>query len=263
MKKLILLAAAIFIGGSLAAAAPTTQPTTHPALPLTKVLIVPFKQAGDTSSHGWVGPAIQESLMTDVAGSPDTEAVALNHPLANGEKPEAVKAAKGVGASIVVLGSYQFSDGQLRVMGQAVDAASGKMLATMQAAGPVTDLFNIEAALGAELSGTLPQASNGLPLVTYGPAQTAVPYYAGAADDTAPSDVTAPQQTYPYAAQPYDYVAPTYPYVYPYAGLYPYYYAYPYGPYGSIYLGIGVPYLGSGGGAYHQHWYGYHGGGRR
>lgn len=270
MKRLILIASVIFIGGSLVVARPTTQPTTQPAAqpssPITKILIIPFRQAGDTTSHGWVGPAIQEDLMSHVAGSPAMEAVALNYPLANGDKPEAVKAAKDVGASIVVLGSYQFSDNQLRVMGQAVNVASGRLLAMLQARGSVTGLFSIEAALAAELSAALPQPLSNLPPVAYGQAETAFAYSA-----PAPVTTAAPPAYHPYMTQPYAYPSATYAYPYagycgyryPYAGYYGYGYPSGYYPSGPLYMGIGVPYFGYGDGwrSYNQHWYG--GWGRR
>jgi TolB-like protein len=255
MKRLVLLITVIFMAGSLAVA----QPTTAPSAQITKVLIVPFKQLGDTSSRGWIGSAIQENLMSNVAASSVTEAVALNHPLAGADKSEVIHAANGVGASIAVFGSYQLSSDQLRVTGQAVDVASGKVLATLRATGPVTDLFKMEDTLGTELTSALPQPPDNLPQVTYGQAESAAPYNNGA---TAP-DATAvapPQATYAYSAPTYVYPPTTYVYPsYGYSYSYPYYYNYPYVPF---YFNVGVPYYGyrGGWGGYRNHWYGYHGG---
>ncbi|MGD0461780.1 MAG: hypothetical protein ABSB74_04755 [Tepidisphaeraceae bacterium] len=255
MKRLILLAAVIFLGGSLAMA----QPTTVPSAPLTRVLIVPFKQIGDAGSQGWVGAAIQENLISNATAYPGAQAVALNQPLANMDSADAVKAARDAGASIVVFGSYQLSDEQLRVTGQAMDVGSGRVLATLQVTGPVTDLFKIEDTLGGQLDAALPQPPSNLPQVTYGPSATAAP------NETDTAATTAAPQAYPYASQPY--VDPQTTYVYPSAGYYdygyPYYYPYYY-PYPSIYLygGFGPYYHGGYRGGYRGGWgHGYVGGG--
>src|SRR5450755_4548645 len=128
MKKLIVLAATIFLGGSVALA----QPTTVPSAPVAKVLIVPFKQMGDPASHAWVGAAIQENLISDTTANPATQAVTSNQPLANMDSGDAMKAAKDAGAAIVVFGSYQVAFDQLRVTGQVMDVNSGRALATLQ-----------------------------------------------------------------------------------------------------------------------------------
>ncbi len=256
MKRLILLAAVIFLGGSLA----TAQPTTVPSAPLTKVLIVPFKQMGDLTSHTWVGAAIQENLISDTAAAPGAQAVALNQPLANVDSADAVKAARDAGASIVVFGSYQLSADQLRVTGQAMDVGSGRVLANLQVTGPITDLFKIEDTLGSQLDSALPQPATNLAQVTYGPSAAAAP---AAPNETDTAAVTAAPQGYPDASQTYFYPQTTY--VYPYDGYsdygYPYYYPYYYYPYPSIsfYGGFGRGYYHGG---YRGGWgHGYVGGG--
>jgi TolB-like protein len=215
MKRFMALASVILLGGSLAAAQPTT---TAPAAPLAKVLIVPFKQVGDPSGRAWVGAAIQENLISDATANSAVQPLSLNQPLANMDSASAVKAANDAGASIVVFGSYQVAADQLRVTGQATDVGSGRVLATLQVTGPITDLFKIEDTLGSQLSGALPQPPTNLAQVAYGangttPAPTAV---------AAP--VAAPQ-TYSYAPDQYAYPQTTY--VYPqYDYGYPYYYPY-------------------------------------
>jgi TolB-like protein len=237
MKRFIALASVIFLGGSLAIAQPTTAPTASVA----KVLIVPFKQMGDPSGHAWVGPAIQENLISDATGNPAVQPVSLNQPLANMDSADAVKAANDAGASIVVFGSYQVAADQLRVTGQATDVGSGRVLATLQVTGPITDLFKIEDALGAQLSTALPQSATNLAQVSYGlnaagPAATAAP----APTDTAAS-VAAPQ-TYSYTPQPYVYPQTTYAYP-SYDDGYPYYYPY-YSPF--FFGGFGGGFYGHG-----------------
>jgi TolB-like protein len=261
MKRFIALASVIFLGGSLAVAQPTTA---APAAPLAKVLIVPFKQVGDPNGRAWVGAAIQENLISDATSNPGVRPLSLNQPLANMDSASAVKAANDAGASIVVFGSYQVAADQLRVTGQATDVGSGRVLATLQVTGPITDLFKIEDTLGSQLSTALPQPPTNLAQVSYGPSATAAP----APADT-PVSVAAPApQTY-YAAPPDAYPQTTY--VYPsYSYGYPYYYPY-YTPFfffggfgfhgGHTHVIIG-PHGHYGGGGYHGGG-GHFGGGHR
>jgi TolB-like protein len=251
MKKLILLAATVLLSGSFVLAQTTTTPM--------KVLVVPFKLVNDTSSHAWVGAALQENMISDVAGAPGVQAVGLNHPLANVDAGDAQHAGREAGASIVVFGSFQFSDEQLRVTGQAMDVGSGHTLATLQATGPVLDLFKIEDALGSQLSPALPQAPSNpnLAQVTYGPTQSATPLQTTAAVND--NNAAAPQ-VYPDASQ--QYAAPSTTYVYPYGPSYSYGYPYYY-PYSPVYIygGFGYPYYRSWGG-FRGPWFGSRGGGR-
>jgi TolB-like protein len=275
MKRLIVLAVTIFLGGSVALA----QPTTVPSAPVAKVLIVPFKQMGDPSSHAWVGAAIQENMISDVTANPVTQAIGMNQPLANMDSADAAKAASGAGASIVVFGSYQIAADQLRVTGQVMDVASGRALASLQVTGAVTDLFKIEDTLGSQLGAALPQPPSNLAQVTYGPSATtnanaAPPAPVDTANTAAQAYPAASQgQAYPDASQTYAYPQTTYAYppttyVYPpvtYYNAYPYYYPYP-----SFYFGFGSYYRGGWGRGYAWRgggWRGggggWHGGGRR
>jgi TolB-like protein len=216
MKRFIALSSVILLTGSLAFA----DPTTAPAPPVAKVLIVPFKQVGDLNGHAWVGAAIQENLISDVTADSAVQPLSLNQPLANVDSAGAVKAANDSGASIVVFGSYQIAADQLRVTGQATDAASGRVLTSLQVTGPITDLFKIEDTLGSQLNAALPQPPSNLAQVSYGPSASATP--------PAPTEIAAPvppPQTYSYA--PDTYVYPQTTYVYPsYSYGYPYYYPY-------------------------------------
>jgi len=245
MKKLMVLAATIFLGGSVAMA----QPTTAPSAPVTKVLIVPFKQMGDPTSHAWVGAAIQENLISDTTANPVTQAVGLNQPLANMDSADAAKAASGAGASIVVFGSYQVAADQLRVTGQVMDVGSGRALATLQVTGAVTDLFKIEDTLGSQLGAALPQPPSNLAQVTYGQSATADTY---AAPSPAPIDTAnaaaAAAQAYPAPSPTYAYPQATY--AYPSAPYYSYAYPYYY-PYPSFYFGFGPSFRGGWGPGWH------------
>jgi TolB-like protein len=242
MKRLLALLVVVLGSGSLALAQATTMPAVQQPL---KVLIVPFRPIGNTSGHEWVGSAIQENLITQAAGDTAVQAMAMSEPL-NGGGPEAVAAAKNAGATLVVFGTYEISDSQIRVNGQIVDVNYGRALGTLKVTGAITDLFKIEDTLSSQLGSALPQPPTNVPVVTYGPDQSssAIPYY------------TANQQVVTSPAPTYVYSPPTYVYPYP-AYSYPYYYDYPTFPV-VIYGGYG---WGGYGRYYHPWGGGFRGGG--
>jgi TolB-like protein len=214
MKRILALLVVVLGSASLAFAQPATMPAVRQPL---KVLIIPFRQVGNTTGHEWVASAIQENLMTEAAGNLSIQALGLGQPL-NGSGPEAMEAGKNMGATLVVFGTYEISDSQLRVNGQIEDVNYGRTLGTLKATGAITDLFKIEDTLSSQLGSALPQppAPANEPMVTYGPDQssTPVPYYTAN-----PQVVTTPPPTYVYSYPPYsDY---SYPYAYPY-DYYPY-----------------------------------------
>jgi TolB-like protein len=249
MRKLLILLAVVLGGGSLALAQATTMPAVQQPL---KVLIVPFRLVGNATGHEWVASAIQENLMTQAAGNTSVQAIGISGPLGGG--PEAIEAAKNAGATLVVFGTYEISDSQLRVNGQIADVNYGRTVAALKATGAITDLFKIEDTLSSQLGSALPQPPANLPVV-YGPDQSAIPYY------------TANQPVVASPAPTYVYSPPTYVYDYP-AYSYPYYYDYPVFPvvvYGGY--GWGHPWHGGfvgggyrGGGGFHGS-VGFHGGG--
>jgi TolB-like protein len=242
MKKLPYLLAVIFGWASLGFAQATTMPDPPPQ-PQLKVLVIPFAQIGPTTDHLWVGEALNENLMTQVAGNPAIQAINLNAPLKGAH--DAISAARQENVAVVVFGSYQFSDSQLRIQGQVYDVLRDRTLTTLSATGAVSDLFKMEDTIASQLGSALPQPASQVPTVTYGADQSATPSYT--TTDTANAN---PVQTYVYPAQAQPtYVYPSQPYVY--ANPYPYYgygYGYPYywgGPV-FIYGGYGRGFYGGG-----------------
>jgi TolB-like protein len=216
-----------------------------------KVLVIPFTPIGGITSHEWVGAAIQENLMTDVAGSPSVWALGLDHPIPNGDVAQATAQARSTGASLVVFGAYQFTESQLRITGQVLDVNANRVVATLKATGALVDLFKLEDTLSNQVQAVLPQQPNNLPAVSYGPDQSPAPVYASNPEPVpAPADAsvavaaTPPVTTYVYSPT---YDAPNYGYSYAYPTYsYPYYYG-------------GFPIV-IGGGYYHYHGpYYYHG----
>jgi TolB-like protein len=246
MKPVYFFLATLIVGVSMAAADPTTMPTPPQNA---SVLLIPFKQVGEASSHQWVSAAIQENLLTAAATSGD-QTIAMDRPLSLADASEALRVAHEYGAMAVVYGSYQFSGGELRVNGQVTDVASGHVVGTLQAGGAVIDLFKIEDALAAQLRPLLPMTANSQPQVLYGSNPT----------DSAPSEVATAdtsnqiQQVYPNTAGDQQQPTVVAPYQYPYASsdsgyVYPYDNSYAYGSaYPSYGYGWGYPYVVIGGG---------------
>jgi TolB-like protein len=227
MKKLFVLIAVVLAGGSLAFAQATTMPAVQAPV---KVLVIPFAQIGNSGGHEWVGSALNESLLTEASGNTALQTVSLDRPLPRSDAGLAASAARGTAASIVVFGAYQYSDNQLRVTGQVVDVDSVRVIGTLKATGALIDLFKIEDSLSSQLHALLPQAPSNLPVVSYGPDQSATaPVYAQSQTaDSTNAVQTQPQATYVYPAQQPVYTQPTYIYnsypSYGYGYGYPYYY---------------------------------------
>ncbi len=60
------------------------------------------------------------------------------------------------GANLLVLGSYQINDNQVRITGEVYDVAAAKNIAGIKATGPITDLFKLKDSLNDQLSHILP-----------------------------------------------------------------------------------------------------------
>ncbi len=223
--KLMLLAAlAMGAPVAMADAPPTTVPSVvasaqvAPAAP--SVLVLPFQQTGDTSSFGWIAPAVQEDLLGQIARLGALQPLSANQPVAGADTAAALQIARSNNANVVIFGGYQIVGDQLRIDGQALDVASGRIIGTLQANGAVTDLFKMEDALAAQVSQLLPAPPSQMPQVTYGTPDNS---------SMAPSVAAVPDNNYyapPSGYNPYDYGYNYYP-TYTYGYGYPYYYARP------------------------------------
>jgi TolB-like protein len=242
MKTPIAFIAVVLAAGSMVLGQATTMPAADVAP--TKILIVPFTQIGNTSGHEWVGAALQESFMTEANGNVEVQPIGFDHPLPRGDKTQMNVAAVNAGASLVVSGAYQYSDGQLRVTGEITDVSNGRVLGTLKATGALTDLFKIEDALAMQLQAALPQPPSNAPVVANAGDQAAAPPAGPVYAQQAPA--AQPQTTYVYQSPPV-YSYPTYGYSYPAYGYgYPYYY---YGGYPII--------IGGWGGYYYRPFFGF------
>jgi TolB-like protein len=264
MRTIATVLTVLVLGVSTALAQPAASPTSPPQA---TVLFIPLKQLSDSGGHAWVAEAIEENLVSEVAQAGDL-AKKLDASAATTDMTTALKDAHDAGANIVIYGSYQVVDDQIRVTAHAVDVASGRVVAPLGTTGNLRDLFKMEDALADMLRPALPRtAAATTPQIIYGTPNTN-PYSAVANpnDQSAgmvpnpPADNQVYPDGYPVAGVPYssgDYYYPNYNYyAYPYYG-YPYYSSYYpyygyYGPafYGGIYFGRGWGY------GYHSHFVG-------
>jgi TolB-like protein len=249
MKSLLIMLAALLSVGSYALGQATTMPSAEAPW---KVLITPFHLVGNTTGREWVAGAIQENLRAQLTGIPGL--LPIDGQAVNDNPADAIAAGKNAGAVLVVYGTCEIADNDLRAIGQIDDVYTGRALASLKATGPVGQLFAVEDNLSNQLSAALPHPEG----------------YAATPQTSVPEQpANPPQQTYVYPAPSYyGYSAPDYSYYYGYPGYtysepYSYYYGgYPYyGPY--FYGGIGFGYYGHGFGGFRGGGFGggFHGGG--
>jgi TolB-like protein len=234
--KSITLGLAVLMMGAAVHADPATAPWSPPPAPDPSavapansappvVLVIPFQQVGDTSHNGWVAQAIQEDLAGQVAQSGMFQPKVSDKPILGSDASSALDAAHNSGAAIVIFGSYQSMDDQLRINAQVADVASGRILGALQATGGVTDLFKMEDTLAQQLRQILPQPASDMPTISYGtangPVTTAPPVYYSAPP---PDAYSSPDYSTPDYSAGYSY-NPNYGYYPPYYGYYsPYFY---------------------------------------
>jgi TolB-like protein len=263
ITKSIPLGLAVLMMGAAVHADPTTGPWTpapqsvdpSPAATAAQsvtgpmVLIIPFQQVGDTSRNNWVAQALQEDLAGQVSRDAYFVPKVSDKPVLGSDSSSALQAGRDAGAAIVVFGSFQSVDDQLRVTAQVADVASGHAMGSLQATGGVTDLFKMEDSLAQQLHQILPQPASQMPTITYGAENgpvTTAPAQPPQADDYA-SQAPPPDYGQDYSSPDYSsqgYASPGYSYGSYYPGYYPSYYTY-YPPYfyGGFYYVNRYPYF--------------------
>ncbi|HSV14541.1 MAG TPA: hypothetical protein VLI90_09785 [Tepidisphaeraceae bacterium] len=208
-----------------ASAPPTTAPKVLNAPP--RVMVYPFTSVGDPGSYAWIGNGIQQSLLVE-AGRPGF--VTMAAPTTQPAEPAADLAAVAAkaGAAVVVFGSYQILNSDIRCTGQVVDTATGQTITSLSATGQLRELFKLEDDLGRQLHNVLQPPANALaardqqqtatqPQESYPPVASSTSgyyYNSGGSDSYVPATYYVPTSTYAYPAYGYDY--PYYPYYYPY-----------------------------------------------
>ena len=105
----------LFAFATMAAAAPSKD-----------VAIAPFSAIGDSAGGDWIGKAVQQNLIADLAR------VHFRPTESAGDE------------GYVIRGSYQQSEQLIRFSGQLVEAQSGRVVGGLSATGSLKDLFALE-----------------------------------------------------------------------------------------------------------------------
>ena len=149
MRFLVLLGIVAALA-SVTFAEPATQPA--PSTPL--VLVMPFVPVGDATRLEWVGQAVQQNMMTELARMRSLKVAAGPAGVAN--DADAVKrAAREAGAAFVVFGNFQLVEPDLRITGEMIDVGTGQSIAGLKATGALRDLFDMEDTLAGQVRRTL------------------------------------------------------------------------------------------------------------
>jgi TolB-like protein len=109
------------------------------AAPATDVAIAPFSAIGASAGGDWIGKAVQQNLMADLARVHF--------------RPTESAGTEGY----VIRGSYQQSEQLIRFSGQLVEARSGRVVGGLSATGSLKDLFALEDTLSNQAIGQLRQ----------------------------------------------------------------------------------------------------------
>jgi TolB-like protein len=238
MRRTRLAILAVLLLSPAIRAADPVQPAGAERAP-TRILVLPFNMTGGDGKYTWIGQAISENFQAELAKSGFALVNAVNQgggPVPVGDADKALKAAQLSRAEVVIFGSYQFLDPDLRVTGQILDVQSNQIVGILTANGTFRQLFQIEDNL-----------SDQAKKVLIGDTKTEVleprPPLAPNKDYDTNTTAADDQKEYklPYAEQPVardddylgigytDYYTPSY-----YAPYYSSYYSYAY-PYGAYY----------------------------
>ena len=214
---------------TLSSAALGAAPATEPAAAESAALVLPFA-APAGGNYQWIGKAVQQDLLTDLAQGTKLRVLAPADAPPAVDAEAARKTARDLGVSIVVFGQVQTAGTEMRLTGQVVDVPTGHPLANLKATGPADGLFHLEDALAGQALAAVPQA-----LLTPQALQAERQAAGQQPPATAPPQQPPPQTGYapPAASAGEPYVPPTQTYTYPApAPAYTYYepagYAYPY-----------------------------------
>lgn len=156
MRRTISLACAAVVGGLLGSAAPVARSQAAVLGSDDTVLVLPFVvEAG--AGQQWMGKAVQQDLLTDLTQGTHARVLAPASATAAADPEAAVKAARELGASIVIFGQAQSTGKDVRLTGQVLEVVDSKALAAIKATGPADQLFHLEDALAGQVFVALPR----------------------------------------------------------------------------------------------------------
>jgi TolB-like protein len=179
-----------------------------------RVLVIPFSTLNVGDNQEWIGRAVQEDIIADFGHTNQFTPVAFQGQLLVEDNATAVSLAHKADANLVIRGSAQMVDKDLRITAQMIDARTGDTVTTASVTGPTSDLLKLEDSLSSQLRTNLaslqppqsaaaqPDASQAAP-ITYAPA---APSYTPGYGYPSYTTVYAAPTYYSYAPEPcYDY----------------------------------------------------------
>lgn len=154
------------LAGAQAGSGPAA--TSSPA----RVVILPFTNTSGRPDDAWIGQGIAETVLADLQRGGALSIVGMDRVeqevARRGTEPggegdaDTLDVARALGATLVLTGSYQRLDEEVRVTAQVVSVATGRVTRAVKLDGRVDDLFALQdrivAELGADLRGPPPAA---------------------------------------------------------------------------------------------------------
>jgi TolB-like protein len=248
MRYVSLLAVVL---GVLVFATASGAQTTRPAE--AKIVVLPFTALNPNQEQAWLGRSIQQSVLADLTAAAPGRVTSADVEVT--DMSAAAEIGKHTGALYVVHGSFTTlptSAGVqgLRIMGEVVESASARPVASFKATGLYSEIFRLEDQVASQIRQRMPGV-----LPSPVPPQNAPEVAQSEPAQSQPlPQVNEYYSTY---STPQTYVPSDAYYNYYYATPYysPYYYGYGYGyPYGYFGLGWGTAFFfGSSHDHFHDH----------
>jgi TolB-like protein len=135
----------VFFVGMASAAGPTTKPV---------VLLTRFAQLSEVAGTEWIGRAVQESLLTDLARVDGFRVVSDQRPPTT-DLATARQLGRDAGADLVVIGGYQQIGNDLRITGQIVEVSSGEVAGTIKSTATENELIAMEDSISGQVERAL------------------------------------------------------------------------------------------------------------
>ena len=173
--RLAVVVGSLLLSMTAFAADPATRATTQPEAAApgpARVLLACFGEISDGPAHAWIGRAIQQSMLSDLARLRFVRPIVIEQPADQPvpvlEPAAAVKGASDADADYVITGSYQLVGNDLRITGEIIDVDTSESVGGLKASGTLTELFALEDQLGAQMRTPLRQEIVGAPEVIRG-----------------------------------------------------------------------------------------------
>lgn len=135
-----------------------------------RVLVMPLNAVNLRGDTAWIGAAVQQNIVADLGRNGAAAAVGFTGEFAAPELAAAVKAGQQTNSDLVVFGTYQSVEGEIRLTASVVDVRSSQVQGTAKATGAAAKLLSVEDALSEEVRRVVLGQAIGAPAVVTAPA---------------------------------------------------------------------------------------------